>query len=145
MDGVPSWITSEAVYTLNFRNLLDDADSVKILSQQQSSVLMFMRMVSHPGHSSCCCRWCTILDHSSFCGWCPILVTAPEMQEEKGISGDVTIYASILLSGATRQWSQHQRYARGDSLQVYIDVYVLTSKSVLQSSTELAHVGYIYI
>ena len=36
--GVPSWITSEAVYTLNFRNLLDDADGVKILSQQQSSL-----------------------------------------------------------------------------------------------------------
>ena len=32
VDGVPSWITSEAVYTLNFRNLLD-ADGVKILSQ----------------------------------------------------------------------------------------------------------------
>ena len=46
-----------------------------------------------------------------------ILVTAPEMQEEK------------------------------DPLQVYINVYVciLTSKSVLQSSTELAHAGYIYI
>ena len=42
-----------------------------------------------------------------------ILVTAPEMQEEK------------------------------DPLQVYINVYVLTSKSVLQSSTELAHAGYI--
>ena len=31
VDGVPSWITSEAVYTLNFRNLLD-ADGVKILN-----------------------------------------------------------------------------------------------------------------
>ena len=32
-------------------------------------------------------------------------------------------------------------------INVYINVYVciLTSKSVLQSSTELAHVGYIYI
>ena len=37
--------------------------------------------------------------------------------------------------------------ARGIPLQVYINIYVciLTSKSVLQSSTELAHVGYIYI
>ena len=31
VDGVPSWITSEAVYKLNFRNLLD-ADGVKILN-----------------------------------------------------------------------------------------------------------------
>ena len=38
--------------------------------------------------------------------------------------------------------SQHQRYARGDPLQVY--VYILIPKSVLQSSTELAHAGYIY-
>ena len=39
------------------------------------------------------------------------------------------------------------RNARGDPLPVYINVYVciLTSKSVLQSSTELAHVGYLYI
>ena len=43
-----------------------------------------------------------------------ILVMAPEMQKEK------------------------------DPLQVYINVYVLTSKSVLQSSTELARAGYIY-
>ena len=37
--------------------------------------------------------------------------------------------------------------ARGIPLQVYINIYVciLTSKSVLKSSTELAHVGYIYI
>ena len=37
--------------------------------------------------------------------------------------------------------------ARGVPLQVYINVYVciLTSKSVLQSSTELAHIGYIYV
>ena len=35
--------------------------------------------------------------------------------------------------------------ARGVPLPVYINVYVLTSKSVLQSSTELACVGYIYI
>ena len=36
---------------------------------------------------------------------------------------------------------------RGVPLQVYINVYVciLTSKSILQSSTELAHVGYIYM
>ena len=39
------------------------------------------------------------------------------------------------------------RNARGDPLQVYINVhvYILTSKSVHQSSTELAHAGYIYI
>ena len=35
--------------------------------------------------------------------------------------------------------------ARGVPLQVYINVLVLTSKSILQSSTELAHVGYIYM
>ena len=36
--------------------------------------------------------------------------------------------------------------ARGIPLQVYINIYVciLTSKSVLQSSIELAHAGYIY-
>ena len=41
--------------------------------------------------------------------------------------------------------SQGTRNARGISLQVYINIYVciLTSKSILQSSTELAHVGYI--
>ena len=42
---------------------------------------------------------------------------------------------------------QGTRNARGIPLQVYINIYVciLTSKSVLQSSTELTHAGYIYI
>ena len=34
---------------------------------------------------------------------------------------------------------------RGVPLPVYINVLVLTSKSILQSSTELAHIGYIYM
>ena len=37
------------------------------------------------------------------------------------------------------------RGMNGFSATVYASVYILTSKSVLQSSTELAHVGYIYI
>ena len=79
-----------------------------------------------------------------------------------------------LLTGAMRSWSQHQKCKRSSYFlvmslfmlqsdatailvmapgmqeflfSVYINVYVciLTSKSVLQSSTELAHVGYICI
>ena len=54
VDDVPSWITSEAVYKLNFRNLLD-ADGVKIPEliveqlKHSSRNLLLIRMVSHPG------------------------------------------------------------------------------------------------
>ena len=78
----------------------------------------------------------------------------------------------MLQTDATTSWSRHQKLqeeegnlsllgisliwcckilvtapeiASGVPLQVCINVYVLTSKSVLQSSTELARVGYIYI
>ena len=65
------------------------------------------------------------------------------MQEEK-VSGNKTIYALVWCHDDPGHGT---RNARGDPLKVYINtyVYILTSKSVLQSSTELARVGYIYI
>ena len=62
---------------------------------------MFMRMVSHPDHI-------LIVD-----GWCPILVTAPEMQEEKLGIYDVHSSISTLLSGVTRDPGHSTRNARG--------------------------------
>ena len=58
----------------------------------------------------------------------------------------MSIYQS-LLTGAMKSWSQHQKLQEEMPLQVYINVYVciLILKSVLQSSTELARAGYIYI
>ena len=49
------------------------------------------------------------------------MVTTPEMQEEKGISGNVTIYASVRHHDNPGHGT---RNARGDPLQVYINVYV---------------------
>ena len=53
----------------------------------------------------------------------------------------------MLQSDATMILVTAPEIARGVPLSVYINIYVciLTSKSVLQSSTELARVGYIYI
>ena len=47
----------------------------------------------------------------------------------------------MFQSGTTTILVTAPEIARGVPLQVYINVYVLTSKSVLQSSTELARVG----
>ena len=53
----------------------------------------------------------------------------------------------MLQSSATTILVTAPETARGVPLQVYINIYVcfLTSKSLLQTSSELAHVGYIYI
>ena len=66
-----------------------------------------------------------------------------KMQEEKGISGNVTIYASDRRHDNPGHGT---RNTRGDPLQVYINVYafIWILKSVHQSSTELACAGYIY-
>ena len=104
-------------------------------------IFFLLWMVSHPGQSS-------------FCGWCPILVNLlfvdgvpswsrhQKLQEEEGIS-----VKRYILNLALQDPGHGTRNARGVPLQVYINIYVyiLTSKSVLQSSTELAHVGYLYI
>ena len=54
---------------------------------------------------------------------------------------------SWILAGAMMILVTAPEITRGVPLQVYINGYVciLTSKSVLQSSTELAHVGYLYV
>ena len=81
-----------------------------------------------------------------------ILVTAPKFMK----GGRMVLYFQLWFQPTC---SCHQLFclvprdvtapeiARGVPLPVYINVYVciLTSKSILQSSTELAHVGYIYI
>ena len=95
------------------------------------------------------------------------------MQEEEGISVKWYILNLVLqdpghstrnVRGGTyflvswvnvyciKAWSHDNpghgtRNARGVPLPVSINVYIyiLTSKSILQSSTELAHAGYIYI
>ena len=67
-----------------------------------------------------------------------------KLQEEEAISGNVTIYASVQHHNNPGHGT---RNARGFPLPVYINVYVciLISKSILQSSIELAHAGYIYM
>ena len=88
-----------------------------------------------------------LLDQGSFF-WttdCPrfgLRVTLPMVRGKDGFSA--TVYSSIWRHDNPGHGT---RNARGDPLQVYINIYVciLTSKSILQSSTELAHAGYIYI
>ena len=86
-DDVPSWITSDAVYTLNFRNsswwwCWNPELSMKQF-KHNSWNLLFWWMVSHP-ESLLYCWW--MVSHPGQIlivhGWCPILVTAPELQED---------------------------------------------------------------
>ena len=75
--------------------------------------------------------------------WChETMVTAPKIQGVEGISGKWDI-----LNLVPQDPGHSTKIMRGVPLQVYINIYVclLTSKSVLQSSTELAHAGYICI
>ena len=58
-------------------------------------------MVSHPG-------FIFYIDE-----WCPILVTAPEMQEEEAGINNVHSSISTLLSGTTRDPGHGPRNARG--------------------------------
>ena len=71
-----------------------------------------------------------------------------KLQEEEAFFCVFTIYALVYAS----VWCHDilvmaPEIARGVPLQVYINIYVFIwiLKSVHQSSTELAHVGYIYI
>ena len=72
---------------------------VLFMDSVQSCVRFFLWMVSHP------------VSHS-FYGWCPILVMAPELQEDW--IGTLTGNVNIPLPGATRINPGHgTRIARG--------------------------------
>ena len=56
-DDVPSWITSEAVHTLNFRNSswcrwCQNPELIVEQFKHSSKNLLLMQMVSHPGHGT---------------------------------------------------------------------------------------------
>ena len=116
-----SLVISEAVQSLNSKNLLIDADGVP-----SWSIFPLLWKVSHPGHGTKIMRGKNLF-----------------------VSVNSEMYQSFSLCFSLmprRSWSRHQKCKRCPST-VYINVYVciLTSKSILQSSTELAHAGYIYI
>ena len=68
-----------------------------------------------------------------------ILVMAPEIARGVLVMS-LFMLQSKLQSDAMTSWSQHQKLQEG-----ILCKFILMFMSVLQSSTELAHVGYIYI
>ena len=104
----------------------------------QSWLIFLLWMVSHPGSQHQKFEregWIFQLLFILQSGAMTILVTAPEIAR-----GVLVLSLFMLQSDAMTSWSWHQKLQEG-----ILYKFILMFMSVLQSSTELAHVGYIYI
>ena len=98
-----SWIDSGAVLlNVNEDGILSWVNLLFVVDGVPSWLIFLLWMVSHPGQSSCC-------------GWCPILVMAPQIIEREGW---VFSYCSFFNLVPWQSWSWHQNYEEGRTSEI---------------------------